>query len=272
MTQDATTTPPTNRMLPTVRTVQVVSTEPHPLSAPASEPARTCARVRAALVALVLLGGGLRVGPLTSDRCLWIDESMLALNLVNRTPAQLFEPLDHNQGAPVGFLLAVKASILAFGPSEWALRLVPFIVSVLGLVAFAIVARKLLPGGAAVLAVALVAVSPHLVSYAGECKQYAGDAAFAVGLLALALGLLDGKGGFGRWAALAVAGAGAVWCSHPATFVLGGIGTAILAQAAVQRNRTRFLASGAVIGCWMASFGACYLLCLKQLGGNKYLT
>jgi hypothetical protein len=26
------------------------------------------------------------------------------------------------------------------------------------------------------------------------------------------------------------------------------------------------------VGCWLVSFGVCYVVCLKQLGGNKYLT
>jgi hypothetical protein len=226
----------------------------------------------AAFIVLVLLGGGLRLAALLTDRCLWIDESMLALNLVSRSPAQLLEPLDHNQGAPVGFLLTVKASISVFGVSEWSLRLAPFAASLAGLVGFAWVARRLLAPQAALLAVGLFAFSPYLVSYAAECKQYASDAAIAIGLIAAALGLLEGKGGFARWAALAVLGAAAVWCSHPAAFVLGGIGTALWLGALATRDRARFLAASLTIACWLASFGVFYLVSLKDLGGNSYLT
>jgi hypothetical protein len=63
-----------------------------------------------------------------------------------------------------------------------------------------------------------------------------------------------------------------VWCSHPATFILAGIGSALLLHALVERDRTRFLAAGLTVASWLVSFGACYVLCLKQLGGNKYLT
>ncbi len=171
------TVPAENRLQPTVRTVAVVVAEPTP--AQTGPP-----RVATALVALVLLGGGLRTAALLSDRCLWIDEAMLALNLVDRTPRQLFDKLDYNQGAPVGFLLAAKASVSAFGPTAWALRLVPFLASLVGVVAFAVVARRLLPSRSGVLAVALFALSPHAISYAAECKQYASDAALAVGLFA----------------------------------------------------------------------------------------
>ncbi len=265
-TTTRTSTPPTvNRLEPTVRTVTVVDAPP--------QPARAAPRAAVgALLALVLLAGGVRLVALLTDRCLWIDESMLALNLINRSPRQLLDPLDWNQGAPVGFLLAVKGAISAFGASEWALRLVPFVASCAGLVGFAWVARRLLPAHAALVAMALLALSPHLVSYSAECKQYASDAALAIGLLAVAMGLLEGKGGAGRWTGLALAGAGAVWCSHPATFVLGGIGTALLLQALVARDRTRFVAAALAVATWLVSFGACYLICLRQLGGNKYLT
>lgn len=225
----------------------------------------------AAMVALVILGTLLRGVAWSSDRNLWIDESMLALNLIERTPDRLLEPLDWNQGAPVGFLLASKATIAQLGASERALRLIPVLGSILGLVAFVWLAPRLLPRPAAMLAIALFSVSPFLIGYSAECKQYATDAAIAIGLFACAARLLNGEAGRRRWTVLAIAGALAVWFSHPAAFVLGGIGIALLADALLQKNRTRFLAAAAAIGTWLVSFTICYLLFLKNLGGNQYL-
>jgi hypothetical protein len=243
---------------------------------------------RAAVVALVALGVILRLAALLSDRCLWIDEAMLALNLVDRTPRELLEPLDWNQGAPVGFLLAAKAGLLMFGTDEWAFRVVPFAAPLAGLLGFAWVARRLLPAPAAVMAVTLAAISPYLINYAAECKQYATDAALAVAMLAASVGLLQrqplpnpsprgggtsaagpspppyfsgkGDGGLGRsdarrWTPLAVAGAVAVWFSHPVAFVLGGIGTALFIEAVAAMDRRRAGACTAVIACWLAIFG-----------------
>lgn len=255
----------TNRLEPTVRTVTVVDAPPKPASAPQ----RAAVKL---LVVLVLLGGGIRLAAMVQYRTLWLDEAMLAINLVERTPQQLFQPLSWNQGAPVGFLLAVKGAITAFGTADWAFRLVPFIASLLSLVGFAWVARRLLPANAALLAMALFSLSPYLISYAAECKQYGCDAAIAVGLLACSVGLLEGRGGALRWAGLGSAGAVAVWCSHPATFVLGAIGSALLLHALVEKDRTRFLAACLTVGMWLASFAAVYFICLKQLGSNKYLT
>ena len=253
----------TNRLATLREPVIVVSPEATP---PRGRVPRT-----AVLVALVLLGIGLRAVPLAGDRNLWIDEAMLALNVVERSAAGLTRPLDWNQGAPVGFLMATKLSVEAFGPSVFALRLVAFVAAALGVVAFGWLASRMLPPAAATFALLLYAISPHAISYSAECKQYSSDAAIAIGLFAAAVGLLHGQGGRRRWAVLSAAGATAVWFSHPSVFVLGGLGSALLLHAIASKDRTRFLAAGATVGVWLASFAACYVLFLKQLGGNKYL-
>jgi len=254
-----------NRITSTASAVVVTTPE----AAPASP--RPLWMSPTAVTALVALGIVLRLIGFLGDRNLWIDESMLALNLVERTPARLLEPLDWNQGAPVGFLLAAKGSIAAFGVSERALRLVPFLGSLAGLIGFAWLALRLLPRPAAMIATVLFSISPVLLSYSAECKQYTTDASIAIGLFAAAASLLNGEGGFRRWAILAVSGAAAVWCSHPAAFVLGGLGTALFLAAAVNKDRARVVAATLTIGTWLVSFGACYMLFLRNLGTNQYL-
>jgi hypothetical protein len=224
-----------------------------------------------AILVLVFLGLALRAVPMIQNRCLWIDEAMLALNLVHRTPLQLLEPLDWNQGAPAGFLLLTKAAITLFGESEWALRLVGFVGSILGMLGFTWLSRRLLPEWGAGLTVALFAISPTLITYSAECKQYATDAALTVGLFAISLRLLQRESGFHLWARLALAGACAVWIAHPSVFVLGGIGTALFIDALSMKDRRRALACAATIACWLLSFGLCYLINLRHLGHNQYL-
>ena len=217
--------------------------------------------------AILLLGVGLRTVAFASERSLWIDEAMVALNIVERSPARLFEPLDRNQGAPVGFLLATKASVELFGPTERALRLPAYLASLVGLGAFAIAAYRLLSRPAAHLAFALFAVSPHVVAYAAECKQYSSDAAFAAVLLALAAGRWNLRRGI----VFAVVGALSVWCSHPALFVLVGLGIGMLTPAIIQRDRSRIFGLMLLGGVWLASFAAVYLVNLRHLGHNDYL-
>src|SRR6185437_15758947 len=99
----------------------------------------------AAIAVIAFLGIALRGAAWLNDRNLWIDESMLSLNLIERSPARLLEPLDWNQGAPVGFLLAVKTAIATIGITERSLRLIPFVGSMLGVIGFAWIAWKFLP-------------------------------------------------------------------------------------------------------------------------------
>lgn len=227
--------------------------------------------LRTAIIALVFLGIVLRAVPLIQNRCLWIDEAMLALNLVERTPQQLLEPLDWNQGAPAGFLLVVKAAITLLGTSEWALRLVPFVGSLLGLMGFVWLSRKLLPEKAALLAIALFAVSPSLISYSAECKQYATDASLTICIFAISLGLLYRESSVRQWMILGAVGAASVWFSHPVAFVLGGVGTALFADCLALKDRRRMAACAATIVFWLLSFGLCYLVTLRHLGKNQYL-
>lgn len=219
----------------------------------------------------ILAGSAMRIFAFARNPSLWIDEAMLALNILGRSPAELLEPLDWNQGAPVGYLMLSKACVAVLGGSEWALRFPSLVAGLLLLAMFVPLAYRILPLGAARLAAVLVAISPFLVGYSAEFKQYELDAAFAVGLLAIGLPVWRGEASRGRLVVLALVGSAAVWCSHPATFVLGGVGLACLADAATRGDRRALLLRAAVVGAWLVSFAACYFFVLRKLGVNDYL-
>ena len=219
----------------------------------------------------VLAGAGLRVAAYAQNRSLWGDEAMLALNVVHRTPAELLRPLDLNQGAPVGYLLASKLAVKWFGPGELALRGGSLAAGLVGLALFVSLAYRALPAAAARLAVALYALSPYLVGYSAEFKQYELDAAVAVGLTLVGVPVWRGQVGPWRLAGLALSGAAAVWFSHPAAFVLGGVALACLSDAAACRDWRALGGRLAVVGAWGLSFGACYWFVLRHLGMNPYL-
>jgi len=76
----------------------------------------------------------LRTMQYSFNRSLWLDESILALNIVNRTFYGLTKPLEYNQGAPLLFLFAQKLVISVFGNSDYALRAFPYFASIISLV------------------------------------------------------------------------------------------------------------------------------------------
>jgi hypothetical protein len=88
------------------------------------------------LLAVIVLGVGLRLAQYVTDRSLWCDEALLALNVLHRPTAELFEPLDYHQGAPVGFLLLEKLATNLAGHGELALRAFPLAFGIVGLVVF----------------------------------------------------------------------------------------------------------------------------------------
>ena len=252
---------PVESRLDPVRSVEVI-TATTPL------PTRVNRWPTVALVAAIAVGVVLRLAAFASDRPLWIDESMIAMNLTDRSVGQFFEPLDRNQTAPVGFLLAGKLCITLFGPTEHALRLTALVGSLLGLIGFAVAAVRLLPPWAARLAVLLFALSPTVVNYAAEVKQYSTDAAVTAGLLALAAPLLRSPAR-GRLIALGVGGALAVWVSHPSVFVLAALGLVLFVQSVVRRENWRAVV--AVGAAWVVSFAGVFWVNVRFGTANGYL-
>lgn len=244
-----------------VKAVEVV-TAPAPVG-PAAR------RWPAAFVAAsLLLGVALRLLAFASDRPLWIDEAMIAMNLTDRSVGRLFEPLDRNQTAPPAFLLAGKLCVTLFGPTEHALRLPALVGSVLGLLVFAVAAFRLLPAWPARLAVLLFALSPTVINYAAEVKQYSSDAAVTAALFALAAPLLHTPTR-GRLIALAVGGAVAVWVSHPSVFVLATAGVVLFVQSLIRREHRLTLVLTGVA--WASSFAAVYWVNVRFASANSYL-
>ncbi|GAB4502143.1 MAG: hypothetical protein Fur0035_16910 [Anaerolineales bacterium] len=211
------------------------------------------------LTAALLVAAGLvlRLRAYLSGRSLWLDEAMLALNLIQRDVFGLMKPLDYEQGAPLGFLLLQKFFITLAGAGEPGLRLLPFLAGCALLILSALWLRRFLSTPGLLLALALLAFSPTLVYYSAENKQYMLDAALTLAVLLLAARPR-------RF--LAIFGALALWFSHPLIFVLAAVG---LAGLIFESARWRaWLLTGAL---WLTSFGLFYLVNLRGLTQNQFL-
>ena len=89
---------------------------------------------RALVGLLLLIGVALRCRAYFAGTSLWLDEMLLSRNILELPlGALLTEPLQLDQVAPRGFLLVEKLSVLAFGPTELALRLFPFLCGIASL-------------------------------------------------------------------------------------------------------------------------------------------
>jgi hypothetical protein len=252
---------------------------------------------------LIALGGVLRLRQYLANRSLWLDEAMLALNIVNRDFARLFKPLDYDQGAPLGFLLTEKLAATLLGSGELALRLLPLLAGCAALWLFYLLLKRMLAPAGMLTALALFALSPTLVYYSSEVKQYSSDVFIAIFLFWLfsrifvptphtellgthgqTLHRRDAESAENlqklsvlRVSAvkkffrapqliLALCGALAVWFSHPALFVLAAIGLVLLIEN--RKNPLPVLGMGAL---WLASFAALYFVSLRELSANAFM-
>jgi hypothetical protein len=218
-----------------------------------------------------VIGLALRLRALTAGRSLWLDEAMLACNICGRSFAELLQPLDDQQGAPVGFLMLARSAVSLFGPNEVALRLVPMIASIatLGLVYVYCRGNDGPAGGA--IGVGLAAVMPAMIYYAAEAKQYSLDIAIGMLIPTLTAPALRDRLSVRRAAMLAVVGAVAVWLSHPSVFVLAGAGSTLIVAAVLRRRFNEAALGIGVSAIWFASFMTSYVLFLKGLQSSSYL-
>jgi len=221
-------------------------------------------------VGIVLAGLVLRTAQYLHIRALWLDEAMLALNVVRRSFAGLFQPLDYAQGAPIGFLLGEKAAIQILGNKDYVLRLLPFLAGCAALLLMYLIVQRF-PRPAGWIALGLFAVCRDPVYYASEAKQYALDVAVGLFLLWLFLRLPDQALRWRQALLLGACGALALWFSHPAAFVLAGLGTTLLVKQ-IRGPKWGGIKPLLLVGTlWVASFAALYLLSLRHLTGNQFL-
>lgn len=228
---------------------------------------------RTLLIASLILALGvvLRIAPFVQNRALWIDEAVLADNLVSKSYAELGRPLDHHQAAPIGFLWAEKCMIGLLGSGERALRLVPLIASLLMLPAAFLLARRICSLRGTIIALLLVAVSDPLIYFGDEVKPYMLDALAAT--LALWLAVRAAQRGFtlGDLLALALTGGAALWFSFPVVFVLAGIMASLIGSAAMARHRTALIRLALPASVFAVSFGINFMLFIRSSAQSQAL-
>src|SRR5438552_16059819 len=83
-------------------------------------------------VGLGILGLGLtlRIAQYSTNRSLWYDEAMLALNITGRSFIELMKPLSYNHGDPLALLFTEKLAVQALGNHEFILCLIPLVTGI----------------------------------------------------------------------------------------------------------------------------------------------
>jgi hypothetical protein len=218
---------------------------------------------------LIIIGIILRLRQYLFNRSLWADEGSLAFNLANRSFVGLTQPLDYEQGAPLGFLFIEKLFIVLFGNRDLVMRLFPLLSGLIAVYFFHRIAREHIKGG--LLATFLFAASSSLVYFSSELKQYSSDVMIAVLLVFLALRCLKENAQTRDFLLLGISGAVAIWISHPSVFTLAGIGLALFVAAITRNPRVSAVWLVGLGALWLLSFGVEYFTSLRHLIADDYL-
>ena len=197
-------------------------------------------------VALMLLGAVIRLRAYLVQSPLYIDEALLVQNILTRSIARLWQPLDLAQSAPPLFLVAVQAIGRAFGYGERALRVLPLLAGCILLPVAWMASRQMLAKEESAIVVALLALSPIAIFYANMFKPYSSDmlvTAVIIGVSIPAIRLPSNR----RLLLVALTGVLCILVSSTALFVLGGAG-ASLGIRALRDRATRTIVAVAAMG------------------------
>lgn len=219
----------------------------------------------------IVLAIALRIVQYLYNRSLWADESVLALNIRDRSYLELLQQLDYDQAAPIGFLWVEKLAIQIFGDNEYALRLFPFCCGILSIFLFYHLAKIVLKNYAIPIAVGFFAVLEYLLYYPAEVKQYSSDVAVALGLAWLTLAMLQRELSTRAIAGYAVIGAVLMWFSHPAVLTGGGFAAYALINASLTGKKAKIPAILVIFAVWGLSFLGFYFISLLPLSNNQTL-
>jgi hypothetical protein len=203
----------------------------------------------------------------------WLDEETIALNVRDRSFAELAGSLWLGQSAPFGWLVLQRAAVLTLGTGEVAARLVPLLFAIATLaVALWIGRRWMGPAGAAVLML-LCSVGQWFSHYPQEVKHYTSDIFWALLLPALAVWAIEAEATqrTRRTAIWWLAAAAGLWLSNGAVLVTPACALVLFA-ARWRREGRRAAFEVALFGClWLASFGGHYQVSGRATLNNPYL-
>ena len=202
---------------------------------------------------LLIFGSAIRISQLQANRSLWLDEVMLAQNIVDRSVGGLLQPLDYHQEAPLGFLMLTKICVITLGNTEVAFRLIPMLASIASLGLFCIIGRRFLTPVATVAGLSLLVFGNPSFRYAIEAKPYAMDMLWSLAIVWTAMWTWRMRTRGWLWL-YALVGVAAVWFSYPSVFVLGGVGGTLIMGAWYRGDRRFANILTGVSACWMMSF------------------
>jgi hypothetical protein len=213
------------------------------------------------IAAALLAAVALRVWAFATGRSLWLDEAMVALNIIHLPMSSLVGGLEFNQLAPIGWLLLEKCCLHLFQDFEYSLRLVALVGGIASIYLFYHLMRLATDPWESLVGVGQFGISAALIQYSSMVKPYILDAAFSSAFLYLSVVMLRRSAMRPRMTlAYAALGLLCVPLAFGGTIVMAATGTLLFIASLAKKDR-RWTASLVAVGClWLATFWIFYHL------------
>ncbi len=226
------------------------------------------------LPAIIIFAGILlRIWVYIDNRCLWTDETNIALNIYEKNFAALAGELSYQQYAPPLFLWACKLFTTILGYGEKALRLYPLLSGIGCLFLLNQILKNTVRQRATWYPLLILATSIFFLRYSTELKQYMPDAFISTTLIWLAIKHDILKENPTKLIIVWItAGSLAIWGSMPSVFILASVSMYYFVTATVNKKHKR---AGLVIiisTVWLFQFLLYYYGVLKQQINSDYLS
>jgi hypothetical protein len=192
------------------------------------------------------------------NRSLWLDEAMLALNIIHKNSFELLKPLDYSQVAPVLFLQIEKLFSMLLPNTEYGLRIFPLFCFWASLYFFYKIIKKQLHNGYAIIfALSLFVFNRTLIIYSSEVKQYMTDVLVLLGMFYFVL--KDYKKEKNKYYVLGIVGVIAVLMSNVAPVILFICGFYLVFDAVFVEKKVKIIPLVSVFAAWSGIFLVYYI-------------
>ncbi len=229
---------------------------------------------RSLAIAIAVIGVSLRLWQYAANTSLYVDEVMLADNVLERPLNRLIlTPLDFNQVAPKGFLVVEKALMGLFYDTDYldaGLRLFPVVCAVISLILFYRLAELTLSCFALPLAVLIFAIKPTFILYGSFVKQYSTDTTASLLIMLMALELRIRGVTWRRCFMIGALGCIVAQFSQAAVLVLVSVGIALLLLALAKREWKSLSSLGVLLVLWAIGAATAVISALRSVTPATY--
>lgn len=226
---------------------------------------------RVAAINLMLIAVTLHIIGFFRGTSFFLDELNLARNIAELSYLDLLFPLKYEQYAPPLFLQLVKGSADIFGYTECGLRLIPLFASLISMVLFYLLLKRVFKNWQLLYPLILLIFNFYCYQQGMALKQYSLDILLTILWVSLAIQIPNLKGK--RLIYFAFLGILSVWLSMPVVFILTGVGFYFLYNKwktnethfeSKSNSYLRFIPLLLMIGSWLISFGILFWINLRH--------